>query len=66
MERLRLASVGARRTWDVEVSPLPWEGGEVGRLDVAGVSALTAVRSWTEDLVDLAADLRVTLEEVAG
>ena len=65
-ERLRLASAGARRTWDVEVAPLPWEGGEVGRLDIEGVSALTAVRSWTEDMVDLAADMRVTLEEVAG
>ena len=65
-ERLRLASAGARRTWDVEVAPLPWEGGEVGRLDIEGVSALTAVRSWTEDMVDLAADMKVTLEEVAG
>ena len=65
-ERLQLASAGARRTWDVEVAPLPWEGGEVGRLDIEGVSALTAVRSWTEDMVDVAADMRVTLEEVAG
>lgn len=65
-ERLRLASAGARRTWDVEVAPLPWEGGEVGRLDIEGVSALTAVRSWTEDMVNLAADMKVTLEEVAG
>ena len=61
--RLALASQ-APRTWDVEVSPLPWEGGEVGRLDIEGVSAAVAVRSWTEDLVRLDADMRVTLEEV--
>lgn len=61
--RLTLASVPAR-SWTADIAPLPLEGGEVGRLAYADVDAKVAATKWSQDLVSLASDMRVTLEEI--
>ena len=61
--RLTLASVPAR-SWTADIAPLPLEGGEVGRLTYVDVDAKVTATKWSQDLVSLASDMRVTLEEV--
>ena len=61
--RLTLASVPAR-SWTADIAPLPLEGGEVGRLAYVDVDAKVTATKWSQDLVNLASDMRVTLEEV--
>lgn len=64
MERKLAVASTAARTWEVDALWQPWAGSEVGTLTHGDIDALTSLTKWSEHVHDVAAPMRLTLEEV--